>query len=101
MAIAEPLKTGGQRGKLDALVLRPGPGWKHLGGVVWEHENKTRIHWSGPIVRLPDGSMPSVWADRSMVNFLIKINGGNRKRGIMAYAMTLFQQNVKGEPRCK
>ena len=79
---------------VQALVLRPGSGWTQTAlPVVWDHKSGIRIHWSGPIVRLPDGSMPSLWADLKRVNCMIEINGGNRKRGIMAYALSLLSQN--------
>ena len=75
------------------LVLRPGLGWKCLGEPVWEHTSGTRIHWSGPIVRLPDMTMPPVYPDMRRLNTVIRANGGNRKRGVMAYALTLLTQN--------
>lgn len=65
--------------------MKPGPGWKHLGDAVYGHENGTRIHVGG-LVRKPDGTIVSLnsisegregWKQ-------IKINGGNRKRGMMA-----------------
>ena len=76
-----------------AGVLRPGPGWTCLGGPVWEHTSGTRVHWSGPIVRLPDMSMPPVYLGMRL-NTVIRANGGNRKRGVMAYALTLLSQKT-------
>ena len=84
---------------VQGLVLRPGPGWTQLNDPVWEHTTGTRIHWSGPIVRLPDMTMPPVYPDRWRLNTVIRANGGNRKRGVMAYALTLLSQNDPGQPR--
>lgn len=77
--------------QVHRFVLRPGPGWTEMPPApVWEHASGVRIHWSGPIIRLADGSMPSLYgARRAELNRAIRINGGNRKRGIMAYALTL------------
>jgi hypothetical protein len=44
-------------------------------------------------VRLPDMTMPPIYPDLSRLNLLIRVNAGNRKRGVMAYAMTLLKQN--------
>lgn len=73
---------------LERLVMRPGAGWKHLGGAVWEHTNGTRIHLLGA-VRLPDMSFLSAnkWPESSEARRFIRINGGNRKRGLMAWAL--------------
>ncbi len=84
---------------LHSLVLRPGPGWTQLNAFVWEHDSGMRIHWSCPIVRLPDMTMPSIWPDRKRLNLLIRVNGGNRKRGVMAYAMTIMQNGKDDTPK--
>ena len=34
--------------------MRPGSGWKHLAGPVWEHASGVRVH-SGGLVKFPDG----------------------------------------------
>lgn len=73
---------------VEVSAIRPGPGWKQLSGAVWEHANGTRIHLLG-VVRLSDGTFPSVWSDLKNLNRCIKINGGNRKRGLMAWALCL------------
>jgi len=75
---------------LDRLVMRPGPGWKHLAGPVWEHTTGTRIHTMG-LVRLPDKT--HIWINHfdagKLGRWLVRANGGNRKRGLMAWAMNL------------
>ena len=67
-------------------LKRPGKGWKHLGSCVWEHSSGIRIHQGG-IVRLPD--MQIVRENRETDKY-IKINGMNKKRGMMSWAMSLI-----------
>jgi len=71
--------------------MRPGPGWKHLNGPVWEHESGVRVHIGG-LVRLPDMTIVTVnkWPERKEAGYYIKINGGNKKRGLMAWAMNMI-----------
>lgn len=75
---------------LDRLVIRPGAGWRHLAGAVWEHKNGTRVHLLG-LIRLPDMTWVSAdkWPESKDAHRMIRINGGNRKRGLMAWAMNL------------
>ena len=75
---------------VERIVMRPGSGWKHLKGAVWQHITGTRIHVGG-IARLPDNTIVSVDTppERIEVNRMIRINGGNRKRGMMAWALNL------------
>ncbi len=75
----------------ERLVMRPGNGWRHLAGPVWEHTNGARIHTMG-LVRMPDGATffsLHKYPDNMEGSRLVKINGGNRKRGLMAWANTL------------
>ena len=71
--------------------VRPGPGWSHIAGVVWEHDNGTRIHLLG-MARLPNGEWISSnkWPDSRDADFMIRANGGNRKRGLMAWANNII-----------
>jgi len=75
---------------VDRLVMRPGAGWKYLGGGVWEYTNGTRVHLGG-LIRLPDMNFKSLnnINDGVVGHFFIKANGGNRKRGLMAWAKAL------------
>lgn len=69
----------------------PTNGWKRLGRGVYEHTNNARIHRLG-VIRLPDMtfiSLHSCKAECQRGRQLIKINGGNRKRGLMAWAIEL------------
>jgi len=66
--------------------MRPGNGWKHVGGSVFER-NGYRVHGLD-MCRLPDGSFVSgnSWPECKNLDLAIRINGGNRKRGLMAWA---------------
>ncbi len=61
---------------------KPGPGWKKLSTVVYE-KGVFRIHTSGLIRSMILGTVVNIEQKASRY---IKINGGNRKRGLMAYA---------------
>lgn len=68
---------------------RPGPGWKYLAGGVYEHVSGVRITLLGGL-RLTAPSYRYIsandWPEIAELARLIKINGGNRKRGLMAWA---------------
>jgi hypothetical protein len=70
--------------------MRPGHGWKHLSGSVYERIDGLRMHMGG-MCRLLNGDKVSAssWDQYSLVYSLIEINGGNRKRGLMAWAAAL------------
>ena len=61
---------------------KPGPGWKMLNPSVYE-KGVFRIHVGGIIKNMITGQVVNV---ESKAGRFIKINGGNRKRGLMAYA---------------
>jgi len=70
------------------MVLKPGIGWKQLKGPVWEHKKGVRIHISGLILRIGGISAPvDEFNNRDLLNKLVKVNGGNKKRGLMAFAL--------------
>ena len=84
-------KRVSEENPLDRFVMRPGAGWKHLAGPIWEHENGARIHVMG-VVRMPDKVTffsLSKYPEMMEGNRLVRINGGNRKRGLMAWANIL------------
>ena len=76
-------------GQVKPLVIRPGPGWRHIAGHVYAHSNGTQIHVGG-FVQLPSGEFLSdrKWPECQDAARMIRANGGNRKRGLMAWAMT-------------
>lgn len=72
---------------------QPGPGWTHIAGGVYDHQSGARLHMLGT-VRLPNGEhiSASQYSEASKVWFLIKANGDNRKRGLMAWARDVVQR---------
>lgn len=77
------------------IILRPGAGWTHLAGPVWRHTSGVRIHTMG-VVRLPDKTTHlslSNWRESELGRRLVRINGGNRKRGLMAWAINLIKED--------
>ena len=95
------LKTGAGLRRVHALVLRPGLGWSHLGGAVYGHTSGVRVHLSG-MIRTINGKHYSLNSCVGGLGWhLIAINGGNRKRGLMAWALNSIPQNVWCEPRGK
>ena len=69
-------------------IRRPGPGWRHIAGPVYDHETGLRIHVAG-IARLHDGTLLSgtMWPEVRLLNKCIRVCGGNRKRGVMVWAL--------------
>ena len=78
--------------RVKRLVMRPGRGWKQMKGPVWEHENGMRIHTSGLLLRDEKGVITPVreWEHRKALWKFIRINGGNQKRGLMAFALNFL-----------
>ena len=66
---------------------RPGPGWHKLGVAVYEHDSGLRIHVHGLAV-LPDGRQifGTHWPESKRMYWFIAVNGGCRRRGVMAWA---------------
>lgn len=72
---------------VESVVMRPGPGWSHMGGAVYQHATGIRIHVYG-LCGFPGGHLSNgnQWPESQELDRLIRINGGNRKRGVMAWA---------------
>lgn len=72
------------------VIIRPGHGWRHIAGPVYEHNNGTRVHIMG-FVLLPSGDFLNVndskWPESFSAARMIQINGGNRRRGLMAWIL--------------
>lgn len=73
---------------------KPGPGWHQVAGPVYEYgQSGARLHMLGTL-RLPNGDHISTSqhseARRSWL--LVAANGGNRKRGLMAWARDVLQR---------
>lgn len=71
------------------MRFKPGPGWEPLSGVVWKHfPTGMRLHTSG-LLDLNDGRLlhPNSWPESVKANRCIRICGGNRRRGLMVWAL--------------
>ena len=77
-------------------IYRPRPGWKQISGQVWEHTSGARIHTIG-MVRMPNGKRWWInnWTESQIGHKMIAINGGNRKRGLMAWAVSLVELGLE------
>ena len=86
------------RAPVERRVMHPGNGWQHVGGAVWEHSSGIRVHLLG-MVKLPTGEIFSAttYPHWNAAQLMIRINGGNRKRGLMAWAMT-YNAVLSGKP---
>lgn len=73
-------------------------GWKHVAGPVWDHASGLRIHLMG-VCRLPCGGIVygENWPESKRLSRCIRIAGGNRKRGIMAWALERAKQIQGGQ----
>jgi len=68
--------------------LRPGVGWSHIGGPVYEHDSGVRIHVSGICsFGVPHFINGRAWPESMELDRFVAINGGNRRRGVMAWAL--------------
>ena len=74
---------------MNKREIRPGNGWRYIAGQVWEHTSGARV-LVGVGLRLPCGR--HLWVGYREVDRLIRINGGNRKRGLMALARIMTMQ---------
>jgi hypothetical protein len=76
-----------------ASVMRPGAGWRHVGGACYDHSEVrihlgglARFHLSGNVV---DGNR---WPESQHLRFAIRMCGGNQKRGTMVWALNLLER---------
>jgi len=77
-------------------TIKPGPGWRHMGGAVYEHTTGVRIHGGGLMAVMPDGRTV-VGAALSMSRTVwtyIEANGHNRRRGLMAWALSEYRKGA-------
>lgn len=92
------MKTSDTSAPVERRFIKPGPGWHHIGGPVYEHDNGARVHVAG-LVKLPNGEFlsDSKWPECQGAARMIRACGGNRKRGLMAWAMDYLIRNQAGE----
>ena len=71
--------------------IGPGRGWSQLNGHVWEHVSGVRVHISGRLVRDRQGDLVVLSDEQDqLLDAYIYANGGNERRGIMAFARRNF-----------
>jgi len=70
--------------------LRPGPGWRSFANqAVFQHESGIRIHVYGLAGVEKDVLLNGkLWPESRMLDWFIRVNGGNRRRGVMAWALS-------------
>lgn len=70
--------------------MKPGHGWNKVGPAIYDHDSGVRIHVAG-LVRLPSGEFVSgeQWPQCQEMYRYIRIAGGNRRRGVMMWALSL------------
>jgi len=68
------------------------PGWKPLGFAVYEHASGIRAHAYG-VCGLSPGPLVwgTQWPESMVLDRFIRQNGGNRRRGVLAWAMHLMR----------
>lgn len=68
--------------------INPGPGWRHIGSATWEHATGLRCTVSG-MARTADNRWFNgmAWPEAAVRDWFIRANGGNRKRGTLAWAL--------------
>lgn len=73
--------------------VRPSVGWIHVHDAVYDRIDGLRVHIQG-VCRLPDGRWfcGNERPESSRLDRFIRINGGNRKRGVMAWAADLVRR---------
>lgn len=80
---------------------KPGPGWTNIHThhgeptSVWDHASGIRLHIIG-LVSFADGKSLWVnqWPDSAIADRCIRIAGGNRKRGLMLWALKMEAAHV-------
>lgn len=78
--------------------MKLGSGWKNVGGPVYEAPSGLRIHILG-LCQLTNGELVNGmrWPESSRLNRYVLINGGNHKRGAMAWALSLVKESRDAE----
>ena len=79
--------------------IRPGTGWRHVNGSVYDHQSGLRLHLLG-VLRLSSGSIINgdMWPESRRVGWFVRANGGNRKRGLMAWARSYIAIDNQSSP---
>lgn len=75
--------------------MRQGNGWLNYASV-FKHNSGVKVHMLG-LIKLPNGDLfnANKFPECVEVDRMIKINGGNRRRGLMAFAMMKYVNGGK------
>ena len=85
------------------MKYRPGPGWSHyVTSPVHCHTSGIRVHMMGTIsLPLPKGERiidAQNWPHSQSVERFVRIAGGNRKRGLMLWALSEYRKLKEEQP---
>jgi hypothetical protein len=84
--------------RVHDVVRRPGPGWRQntITKSIWDHESGMRLHMLG-MLRLPNGEIRQAnqWPTSQLADGCIRVAGGNRKRGLMIWALVMLKIDGK------
>lgn len=73
--------------RLRSSDIKPGSGWQCMSNPVYEHVSGVRVHVSGRLLwRKETGVIKLSEYEGEVLDLFIGANGGNKKRGIMAFA---------------
>lgn len=82
--------------RVNQRSIQPGPGWHHVNGAVWDHTSGLRCHLLGT-ARLATGEVVegTNWPEAMRLWWFIRANGGSRRRGVLAWALSFNQPQEK------
>jgi hypothetical protein len=75
-----------------ARCRKPGPGWRHISGSVWDHiPSGMRVHGLG-FVRMPDGRWinGTEWPEIIRFGLSVGLTGTTNMRHVMVWAMLVL-----------
>lgn len=75
---------------------RPGPGWSRTDGwcvAVWLHISGGRAHLGGlAVLATGEPVYGGAWPESERLEMYVRISGGNRRRGVLAWAATVIEE---------
>jgi len=80
---------------MNKMIRRPGDGWEHVMGPVWDHASGMRLHVKG-LLRLPNGDLVdgTQWPQSKSVKLATRMTGC-RRRGLMVWSRWVMDHNCK------
>ena len=77
-----------------AFPRKPGLGWRRVSNCVFEHDSGIALHVSG-LLRTDEGRIVSanIWPESKLADFATLVSGGNRRRGLMLWAMAVVMRH--------